>query len=325
MLSGAGVAQAISVMARLGVADYLADGPRTVGEIATYVEAAVDPLYRLLRALADAGIVDELDNRTFALAEMGQLLRRDAASSVRGFAVMVGMPFHRDAWTGLYDAVKTGDLAFEGVHGLPLFDYLDRHASDGAVFDAAMTVSAVPYRACTDVYDFGQFDTIVDVGGGRGQILAAILAANPHPRGVLFDLPDVVREAPSLLAAAGVADRCQVVAGSFFEAVPTGGDAYVLANVVHDWDDASSVRILRCCRRAMSDVARLVLIEGILSDAPGGALSRLADLELMVISPGGRLRDRSDYASLCEQSGFVLEEIVPAGPAAVVTARPIAA
>ncbi|MDQ1412772.1 MAG: hypothetical protein QOJ52_1551 [Acidimicrobiaceae bacterium] len=321
LLSGAAVAQAVSVVARLGVADALASGPLAVDDLAEKLGADAPTLYRLLRGVAEVGLVVEEDGRRFALAPMGDLLRCDSGGAVRAFATMVGMAFHRDAWTGLYDAVRTGELPFARVHGAPLFEYLADHPDDGCVFDAAMLVTTVAYGPITEIYDFGRFRNIVDVGGGRGHVLASILSAHPASRGVLFDRPEVVADAPPLLASSGVAGRCQVVAGDFFESVPAGGDAYLLANIVHDWDDTGALRILRSCSRSMSGAARLILFEGILSDAPGGALSRLADLELLVVGPGGRLRSPADYQGLFEQSGFHLDEVVAGGPAAVITAR----
>ncbi len=230
---GASISQAISVIARLGVADVLADGPREVGDIAQRVGAHGSALYRVLRALSDVGVVAELENRQFDLTPLGELLRSDVPGSLRGWAAMVGMPFHRYPWTDLYETVRTGESAFDRVHGTKVFDYLAEHPEDAAFFDEAMTsISTTEAVSIVDAYDFTRFSTIVDIGGGRGGLLAAILSANPHLQGVLFDAPTVVAGTDDELSVSEVIDRCKVVSGDFFESVPQGGDAYLLSNII---------------------------------------------------------------------------------------------
>jgi hypothetical protein len=201
---GAVVSQAISVIARLGVADTLATGPRPVDEIADLVGAHGPALYRVLRALGDVGVVAELEDRHFALTPLGEFLRSDVPGSQRGWATMVGMPFHRYPWTDLYKTVRTGESAFDRVHGKEVFDYLAEHPEDAAVFDAAMSsISTSVTASIVEAYDFGRFGTIVDVGGGRGGLLAAILSANPQLHGVLFDARTVAADAEGALRRGG--------------------------------------------------------------------------------------------------------------------------
>jgi SAM-dependent methyltransferase len=314
------VSQSIGVAARLGVADELAGGPRRADEVAAAVGAHPGALRRLLRLLADFEVFAELEGGRFALTPMGELLRSDGDGSMRGLAMLLESPFLRDAWTHLIDAVRTGEPAFDRAHRRHLFDYLREHPEDAAVFDQAMIgASRQLIAAILDVYDFGRFRTVVDVGGGNGALLAMILAANPNARGILYELPDVAARARALLAEAGVAERCEVVGGDFFEAVPRGGDAYVLTQVVHDWDDQAASRILRNCRAAMSGNARLLLGEAVLPDGAEPSLAKLVDLEMLVI--GGRERTVAEYRDLLEHAGLRMIRVVPSsGPHSVVEA-----
>lgn len=324
LTSGALVSQAISVMARLGVADTLAAGPRPVAEIAELVGAHGPALYRLLRAVGDVEMVTELENRHFALTPLGELLRSDVPGSQRGWAVMVGMPFHRYPWTDLYETVRTGESAFDRVHGKEIFDYLAEHPEDAAVFDAAMTsISTTATVSIVEAYDFSRFDTIVDVGGGRGGLLAAILAANPRLQGVLFDAPTVVADADGELSSAAVVDRCKVVNGDFFDVVPAGGDAYLLSNVIHDWDDDQAARILGRCRAAMTDSACVLLAEIVLPEGRQPSSAKFLDLEMLVMTAGGRQRTEAEYRTLFGQAGLRLTRIVPSsGMVSLVEAVP---
>jgi O-methyltransferase domain len=322
--SGALVSQAISVIARLGVADTLANGSRAVGEVAELVGAHAPTLYRLLRALNDVGVVDELEDRHFALTPLGELLRSDVPGSQRGWAVLVGMPFHRYPWTDLYETVRTGESAFDRVHGKEIFGYLAEHPEDAAIFDTAMnSISTTETASIVEAYDFHRFGTIVDVGGGRGGLLSAILSANPQLHGVLFDVPTVVADADRPLSDAAVMDRCKVVSGDFFDSVPAGGDAYLLSNVIHDWDDDAAARILSRCRAAMADTACVLLAEIVLPAGRESSVAKWADLEMLVMTTGGRQRTEAEYRALLGQAGLRLTRIVPSsGMVSLVEAVP---
>lgn len=317
LIASALISQMISVIARLGVPDVLAEGPLPVAEIARRVGAHDSALYRVLRALGDVGVVAERDDRHFALTPVGEMLRSDVPGSLRGWATMLGMPFYRYPWTNLYETVQTGESAFGQVHSTRIFDYLAEHPEDAAVFNDAMTsVSTSENASIIKAYDFSQFAAIVDVGGGRGGLLGAILAANPHLQGVLFDRPAVV-------AGAGSIDRCTVVGGDFFDSVPVGGDAYLLSNVIHDWDDDHAVRILRTCRAAMARTGRVLVAETVLPEGAVPSMGKLLDVGMLVMTPGGRQRTEVEYHALFSRAGLRLTHIVPSScPVSLVEARP---
>jgi O-methyltransferase domain len=311
LILGARVSQAISVIARLGVADVLAEGPRPIAEIAQRVGAHGSTLYRVLRALGDVGVVAELENRRFALTPLGEVLRSDVPGSLRGWATMVGMPFHRYPWTDLYETVRTGESAFDRVYGTQLFDYLAEHPEDAAVFDAAMaSISTILVVSTIEAYDFSRFRTVVDVGGGRGGLLAAILSANPHLQGVLFDVPTVMAGADERLSGTEIIERCKVVGGDFFDSVPEGGDAYLLSGIIHDWDDDHAVKILSTCRAAMADTACLLLAESVLPEGAAPSMGKLSDLEMLVMTTGGRQRTEAEFRALLDRAGLRLARIV---------------
>jgi hypothetical protein len=311
LVNGYQVTQAIHVAATLGIADLLRDGPRSSDELAAATESHARSLHRVLRALASVGVLHEGGDGRFALTEVGECLRSDAAAPVGGWAAYVGRPAHFRAWGALLHAVRTGESAFRSVHGADVWEYRARHPEDGAIFDRAMTdTSRRANRQLIEAYDFGRFERIVDVGGGHGALLAGVLAAHPAVRGVLFDQPHVVADAGGVLEAAGVSDRCEVVAGSFFDAVPPGGDAYVLKAIVHDWEDDEALRILRNVRAAIADDGTVLVVERELGPPNADPDAKLSDLNMMV-GPGGRERTRDEFAALLEDAGFALERVVP--------------
>jgi hypothetical protein len=323
LVNGFQVAQAIAVAARLGVADLLGDGSRPVGELAAATGADPDALYRLLRALASVGVFREEAGRRFALTPMGDCLRADVRDSLAAWVAYRGQPHIWRAWMELEHSVRTGEAAFPRVHGVDLWDYQARHPAAGAVFDRAMAdLARGATAALLDACDFGRFAAVVDVGGGRGALLAAVLGRHPHLRGVLLDRPEVVAEAGPTLAAAGVAGRCRVVAGSFFEAVPAGGDAYVLRSILHDWDDGRAAAILRVVRRAMADAGTLLIVERELGPPNAAPDGKFSDLN-MLVALGGRERTRDEWSALLAAAGFRLTGVTPtAGPWSVVEGRP---
>ncbi len=320
LLVGKWIAQAISVAAELGIADVLKDGPRATAEIARAVGASEDALYRLLRALASVQVVEELEGRRFALTDLGVQLRSDAPLSFAGYARLCGHDITWRPWGRLVESVRTAEPAFDAVFGAPAFDYLAAHPEASAVFNQAMTaVSSAETMAIVAAYDFSAYRTLVDVGGGHGLLLAAALRATPALRGILFDMPTGVDPERAVLRAEGVADRVEVVTGSFFEAVPEGGDAYMMKHILHDWDDARAVRILRNCRRVMPAGGRLLAIEAVIGTANAGTFGAFLDLEMLVITSGGRERTTEEYRALYEASGFRMERLVETmAPASVI-------
>jgi hypothetical protein len=271
MLTSYDVPQMIYTAARLGIADALKDGPQDVDSLAHITCTHPPTLTRLLRALAGVGlVVAEPDGRCYGLTPIGEYLRDDIPGSQRGMALLYGGPMYQ-AWQGLAHAVRTGESAFVQVHSEDFYDYLAHHPEAGAWMDTAMDQSAQQWLAAFVAdYDFSQIRTLVDVGGGHGALLASVLRANPAMRGILFDLPQVVAGAGTALAQAGVQDRCEVVAGSIFEAAPPGGDAYILARVLFNWNDEQALAILRKCHRAMPPQSKLIVVDGLMP-APGSS------------------------------------------------------
>jgi hypothetical protein len=319
LLSGFRSSQAIHVAVSLRIPDLLADGPRHSGDLAREADADPDALYRLLRALAAIGVLAEDDERRFALTPQGEPLRSDVPASLHGWALLIGRPHVWRSWGNLEHSVRTGENAFRAIHGTDVWEWRAERPEERAIFDGAMrSLTGASNEAILEAYDFGRFDTIVDVAGGSGALLAAILGAHSHTRGVLFDQQQVVDGAAPVLEA--VADRVDIVAGSFFDAVPSGGDAYILKSIVHDWEDEQAIEILRVCRAAMSPDATLLVIERILAPPNEGADGKFSDLNMLVM-PGGRERTEVEYAALFERAGLRLARTVQtAGGFAVIEA-----
>ncbi|MFI5394682.1 MAG: methyltransferase [Candidatus Binatia bacterium] len=323
LLNGFQISQAIHVAAVLGVADHMATDPRPSDEIAAAVGAHPRALYRLLRALAAIGVLREHEDRRFSLAAMGECLRSDAELSVRPSATYIGQAYQWQTWGHLLHSVKTGENAFRALHGMDSWTYRARHPEQNAIFNAAMTGNSRRVdEAVVAAYDFSRCERVADIGGGQGSLLAAILAANPELRGVLFDLPHVVATAAPVLGAAGVEDRCEVVGGSMFESVPRGCAAYVMKFIIHDWDDADCTRILRACRRAMRSDAKLLVIDRFVGPPNEDPAVKLSDLN-MLVGPGGQERTREEFAALFRAGGFRLANVVSTtAPVSVIVGEP---
>jgi hypothetical protein len=322
LIAGEWASKAVGMAATLGIADLLSEGPVPVADLARATETHEPSLYRLLRALASLGIFAETEHG-FELTPIAGHLRSDSPASVRGLAQLHGAQWHWRAWENALYSVKTGEPAFDRVHGQDLFGYLREHAHAAAVFDAAMSdISRAQHAAVVDAYDFSGIDHLVDVGGGRGTLLTLILSAYPDLTGTLFDLPEVVKNAGRTFEQAGVGDRCQVVGGDFFESVPSA-DAYLLAHVVHDWRDAEATRILANCRSSIAPGGRLVLAEILIPPGNEPCHGKLLDLEMLVCLTG-RERTEAEYARLLDSAGFRLTQVVPtAGEASAVEAEPV--
>lgn len=323
LVNGYRVSQAIHVAAVLGIADLLKDRPCGSDEIAAAAGANPESLYRLLRALASIGVFREADDRRFALTPLGDCLRSDAPEPIGPWARFVGCPSNREAWGDLLHSVRTGETAFRHLHSMGVWEYRAQHPEDGAMFDAAMTANS--RRLALSVlaaYDFGRFGRIVDVGGGQGAFLAAILIKHLATVGVLIDQPHVVAQAGPVLRGAGVADRCRIVGGDIFDAVPGGGDAYVLKVILHDWDDERAIAILRTCRRAVGPTGRLLVVDRVVGPPNEDEEGKFLDLH-MLAETGGRERTRDEWASLLAQAGFHLAEVVATkGPMCVIEGTP---
>jgi hypothetical protein len=312
LVFGKCVTQAVSVAAHLQLADLLKDGPRTAAALAPLCGAHADALHRLMRALATVGVFVEHADLTFSLTPVGECLRTDAATSLASMAKFFGEGWHSAAWADLLTSVKTGESAFARVHGVPAFEWTATHPKESEVFNEAMTsISTMSAFAVAATYDLSAAKTIVDVGGGHGFFLAALLQANPGARGILFDMPKVVAGAKDGIAASGLASRCEIVGGDFFASVPKGGDVYTLKHIIHDWDDDACVKILSHCKAGLAPGGRVVLVEAVLPPPGVPSFGKILDLEMLVIADGGRERTEPEYAALLERAGLKLARVVP--------------
>ncbi|MEE6176260.1 methyltransferase [Mycobacterium sp. 050134] len=310
MILAAWVSQGITAIADLGVADALAAGPLPIDELAGRVGADADALSRLLRALISKGLFAHRDDGRYELNAMAALLRTDGPVSMAPMARFIGARQHREHWSMLTEAIRTGRSVVPALRGKSFFDYLADDPEFGQIFNDAMTgLSGVAIGPVIDAYDFTPYRTIVDVAGGHGRLLAAILGAAPDAQGVLYDLPEVIAGATPLLSEAGVAERVRLAEGSFFDHVPPGADAYVLKHIVHDWGDDEAVQILRNVRSAAPPGAALLLIEAIVEDGDAGPAAKWTDLEMLVINDG-RERTESEYRTLFERAGFAMSGVV---------------
>jgi O-methyltransferase domain/Dimerisation domain len=325
MIFGFMVSQAIHVAAKLGIADLLKDEPKGYAELACATATHAPSLYRVLRALASAGVFAETEPGVFGLTPLGETLRSDVPGSMRAMSVFMGEQCNWQAWGDILHSVKTGESAFEHVFGMGFFQHLERHPEAARVFSEAMTSNSEPFDAAvTAGYDFSGISRIIDLGGGHGSLISSILKAYPNMKGILFDAPHVSEGARSRLKAEGVSERCEVIAGDFLESIPGGADAYMMKHIIHDWDDANAVAILKNCRRAMPEGAgKLLLIEEVLPCDNTPALAKLIDLE-MLLMPGGRERTEAEYRTLFEAAGFRLTSVTPTqSPLSVIEGVPV--
>jgi orsellinic acid C2-O-methyltransferase len=310
-------AQILYVAARLNVADELADGSRTLTELATATSTHPPSLRRLLRGLAALNVVTETETDRFELGAAGSEMRGDTPNSIKSSVLWFCSPEMWRAWGQLEHGVRTGEAAWEHVFGTKPFDYLAQHPDRYDLFHAAMADRArVVAPAIAAGYDYSKFGTVMDVGGGNGQLLSLILTATPGLRGVLFDHPTGVEAAAANLRAAGVDDRCEVVAGDFFVEIPDGADAYLMKTVIHDWGDEEAALILRNCRKAIAEDASLLLVERVLPDrVEAGDVRRsfYHDVNVLVTT-AGKERTQAEFRELLAATGFELTQVVPTAP-----------
>lgn len=323
LITGHWIAQAIRVVAELGLADLLAAGARTSDDLAGATGSHPRSLFRVLRALAGIGVFEQLDDDRFALAPMGECLRSDAPDSMRAYAMVFAGDSHWQAWADLGHSVRTGETGYQHRFGSSFYDDLAQDAELSDLFDQAMAGSIA--RTCTPVaeaYDFSRFASLVDVGGGDGSLLEAILRANPSLRGVLFEREPVAERARKHIAGAGLSERCEVVAGDFFRSLPSGADAYLMARCVRAFDDDASTQVLTNARQAMGEDGRLLLVERLLPLGSQMSDAKLGDLNMLVLT-GGCERTEADYVGLLQSAGFELVRVVPTrSPMSVLEARP---
>ena len=322
MIGGYCLSQAVYVAAKLGIAERLhRDGPQDAGQLARAVGAHASSLHRLMRTLASLGILTQDDAGRFALTELGHLLRPDAANSLWAMAMTVGET-HYPAFAELHRCVKSGECGFDAAFGVSFFEHFKYNEQAAQYFDRAMAQTRAQATAdVLDTCDFSEVRTVVDVGGGTGDLLTKVLAKYPAMRGVLFDLPHVVEKARERLDQDKRHDRLTMLGGDFFCGVPPHRDLYVLRHILHDWDDDRSLRILTNCRRAMKPGTRLLLVESIVHPGNEPSPAKVLDLVMLAMT-GGMERTESQYRELLSAAGFTITQIKPAGEFHLIEAQP---
>jgi len=312
LITGRLVSHLIYVAAKLELADRLKHGPRTVEELATAAEVQAPALYRVLRALASVGVFAETKGKRFKLTPLAATLQKAAPSSMHAAALLFEDKFSEVAWAQLIHGVQTGENPFLKAHGVPVFEYLEKHPEDLKIFGETMTnVSSTENPAIAAACKLLGIRTLVDVGGGNGSLLATILKANRKLKGVLFDLPSVIARAKQdrHVTANGIAARCTLESGDFFEAVPKGGDAYMMKRTLHDWDDERCAKILANCRAAMNGKGRVLVVDSVILPGNGPDRGKLIDMQMLIM--GGRERTKREFATVFKKAGLKLTRVVP--------------
>jgi hypothetical protein len=305
LLVGPFRAYAIYTAAKLGIADRLADGTKTSTELAAEVGADADSLGRLLRLLAGLGIVTA-DGGGYELTPRGELLR-STRGSMRDLAICYGEQFYRPL-AQLPHSVRTGDPSFPLAFGQPWLEYYVDHPEAARIFDSAMAAGSAFFAELPGVYDFAKARTIVDIGGGNGALLGALLATHPHLNGIVLDVSHVVETTRDRLRQQGLADRSEVIGGDFFTSVPAGGDVYLLSRILHDWDDERCLALLGSCRKAMAPGSELLIIERVIPAGGEPSLALEWDIH-MLANTGGRERTAAEYHALLDRSGFEARDL----------------
>lgn len=307
------ISQLVFVAARLGVADALAKQPLTAEVLARRVGAHAPSLRRVLRALASVGIFAERPDGRFRLTPVAATLRSDAPGSLRHFAMMMVDGYNWNGWRELLHGVRTGEIPFDHVHGMPVFEYLRQHPEDDRLFSASMaSISGPENDAVARAFDFGRFGTLVDVGGAHGHLLATVLRRHRRLRGILYDQPQVVAAAidTGFVSAPALAGRCTIQGGDFFREVPHGADAYMMKYILHDWSDEQAVRILGHCREAVAPGGRVLVIEHVIRPGNAPDWGKLLDINMLALT-GGQERTRAEFAALFTRAGLRLVRVHP--------------
>jgi hypothetical protein len=313
--------QILYAAAKLNLADHLGQGPKSANELSGPTSTHAPSLYRLMRTLASLGLFTEDATHRFSLTPLGEALKTGAPGAARATILTVANETWARGFAQLLYSVQTGRSGFEKMLGMPIFDWLAANPEDASLFNETMVgIHGAEPPAVAAAYDFTKFKTIVDVGGGTGNLLTTILAKYPESRGVLYDVPHVVRDATAVVTAKGLADRITMEGGSFFERVPAGGDAYLLSHIIHDWSEGQCLTILHNCRRAMHKTSRLLIIEMVLPAGDAPHPGKILDM-MMLVGPGGQERTEQEYGELLTKADLRLNRIVPTeSPVSVVEA-----
>jgi hypothetical protein len=324
MGTGYWVSRIVYAAAKLDLADHLAGGPKSAAELAGPTRTHAPSLHRLMRTLASLGVLSEDVNHRFALTPLGEALKAGAPGSARATILALAGDWWWRGWEQVVYGVETGNTGMQKAFDMSVFDYLAKHPQEASDFNEAMIgFHGGEPPAVAAAYDFSSFETVVDVGGGTGNLLTAILGRHPAARGILADRPHVVREAPALIEARGLEDRVTIESIDFFKGVPAGGDAYLLSHVIHDWNEDQCLTILGNCRKAMKSSGRLLIIEMVLPAGDTPHPGKVLDIAMLVM-PGGQERTEEEYGTLLSKAGFRLTRVVPTKSAvSVVEATPV--
>lgn len=309
LIVGFWVSRLVQVAAQINLADLLKDGPRTADQLAKNAGVRAPELHRVLRALASVGVFAETKDKRFKLTPLAKTLVTGLPGSMRDTALMLNADWQWDAWRHLLYGIETGEAPFARAHGMSVFEYLNSHPEGLAAFHKSTTGLTNP--AIAAAYNFSKFRTLIDVGGGHGSLLAAILKAHPKLKGVLFDQPSVIagakRDGP--VTTKGIAKRCTFESGNFFSSVPKGADAYTLKYILHDWSDERAVQIFENCRAAMTGKSRLLVVDSVILPGNAPGYVKLLDIEMLII--GGRERTKADFAAIFRTAGLKLTRVLP--------------
>lgn len=324
IISGFWISRAVHALATLGIPDLIQDGPKNATELATETASDAPSLYRLLRTLSSVGLLTLSDDEKFGLTPVSRTLVSNGPASMKWFTISELGQEHYGAWGNLAHSVKTGEIAFDNHYNMNCWEYFQTHPEDAAIFNDSMSgMTAAANEALISGYDFSQFKKIADIGGGHGGLITSILNAHPAVSATLFDSPQVIEGAKEKLAAAGVADRCETVAGDFFSAVPGGADAYVMKWIIHDWNDELALRILKNCRQQIPGDGKLILVDCVVPEDNEPHFSKFIDLNMMVMT-GGKERTEREFAQLLDAAGFKLQQVIHTHlPTCIIEATPV--
>jgi len=311
LISGFWVSRCLYIAAKLGIPDLLKDGPKSADELANASGTHAPSLFRVLRALAAIDVLTQTGDRRFGNTPLSETLRTDMPGSLRALTMTDLGEEHYPAWGELLHSIRTGEIAFDKAFGEPVWEFFAKHEENAKIFNDAMSgMTAQAEQALHAAYNFEGIDTIVDVGGGHGGLITSILKRNPNMRGILFDSPQVIEGAKLKIAESGVADRCAVVGGDFFQSVPEGADAIIMKWIIHDWNDEQSIAIMKTCHRALRENGKLILVEAVVPPGDEMHFAKFIDLNMLVMT-GGRERTEEEFRQLYEAAGFRLMRIVP--------------
>ncbi len=303
------LSEPVRIAAELGLADILSEGKLSIGKLSKLTNTYAPNLYRMMRALASVGIFAEDDKHVFINTSLSELLKEDQMKPLVRFFLS---EWHDKAWNRLIDSIRTGENAFAAAHGKPCFQWFEDNPAASGIFNEANSYKArTSHRAITDAYDFSALNTITDVGGGYGGLMFEILKAFPSMKGLIADIPQVIKKAGERIKSVGLDERCKTVECDFFNEIPEGGDVYILSNILHDWNDEKCIMILKNCRAVLKKGARILIIEMIVPGGDEFSVSKLLDLEVLVMGDG-RERTRDEFLHVINGAGLKLINVIPA-------------